>query len=151
MRKAIELSTVRISDRESSARSRVFFSGNATDTLVDGAVLETAIYWANNFLLFMTDDVPAEDILSIHLLDDRLTIVDSAWVGGPYSTGSFELLNLREPNLVEFRFSGDTTWTIELLSKPVFRLPFFSDPPGVMRPVRLSRRFLVHGNPRPQS
>jgi len=130
--------------------SEVYREGRASGTRVSGAILEAAVQWQDRcYLLFLTDDVPQEDMLSIHLLDDRLKLLDSAVIGSPYSTGSFTSLELREPNTVRFRFIGETTWSVELLPRPVLRLPCFSEPRGVRRAFGFSRHFLVRGNPNP--
>jgi hypothetical protein len=130
--------------------SEILLSGESTQRFVSGAVLEAAVQWENYFLLFLTDDVPYEEMLRIVLLDQQLNVVDSVLIGGPYSTGSFSALNLREPNHVEFRFIGDADWRVELLPQARLRLPFFSEPTGVYRAFGFSRHFIVHGNPRPQ-
>lgn len=98
-------------------------------------------------MLFMTDDVPFEEMLSIHLLDAQMEVLDTALIGSPYSSGSFTSLLLVEPNTVQFRFIGNTLWRVELLSRPRFRVPFISDPSGVKRPIGFSCHFVVHGSP----
>ncbi|MDR2852308.1 MAG: hypothetical protein LBV61_04535 [Burkholderiaceae bacterium] len=130
--------------------SEVLVNGTSTGKRISGAILEAAVQWENRYLLFMTDDIPFEEILSIHLLDAQLNILDSALIGGPYSSGSFSSLELNEPNNVRFHFIGDTTWCIELLPRPEFRMPLISEPLGVKRHFGFSRQFIVRGNPRPQ-
>jgi hypothetical protein len=130
--------------------SEILLNGRSTQRFVSGAVLEAAVQWENNFLLFITDDVPYEEMLRIVLLDQQLKIVDSALIGGPYATGSFSSLQLHEPNRVAFRFIGDTDWAVELLRRSRLRLPFLSEPAGVCRAFGFSRHFIVHGNPHPQ-
>lgn len=145
--------TTRLMDAGGDEReptSELLVDGRATGKFVPGAVLEAAVAWANRYLLFMTDDVPYEEMLRVVLLDDRFALIDSALIGGPYSTGSFSSLQLSEPDTVSFRFIGDTLWEIELLSKPGFRLPFVSDPKGVSRPPGFSRHFVVRGRPVPE-
>ncbi|MDR0775624.1 MAG: hypothetical protein LBE81_03175 [Azonexus sp.] len=131
--------------------SEVLIHGTPTGKLVSGKILEAAVQWENRYLLFMTDDVPFEEMLSIHLLDAQMNALDSARIGCLYSTGTFTSLLLSEPNTVQFRFIGDTFWSIELLSRPRFRVPFISEPSGVWRSLGFSRHFIVHGNPRPQT
>jgi hypothetical protein len=153
MRIAAELTTRRIhgTGEGEVPSSEVLVDGTPTGKRVSGAVLEAAVQWEDRYLLFMTDDAPFEEVLGIHLLDDQHSVLDSAFIGGPYSTGSFSSLELREPNTIRFRFIGDTTWDVELLSRPRLRIPFISEPPGVWRPLRLTRHFIVRGNPRPQA
>ncbi|NRF67055.1 hypothetical protein HLB44_08685 [Aquincola sp. S2] len=126
-------------------------AGAPTGCQVFGAVLEAAILWNDRTLLFMTDGIPYEDFLTIHLFDDRLSPLDSASIGTMFSTGSFSLLRLDEPNRVVFRFIGDTAWTVELLEQPVLQLPLLGDPPGVQRRLRLQRHFRLHTQPRHQA
>jgi len=153
MRIASELTTRLVHEAGEVERptSEFFLHGKSTGKIISGAVLEAAVQWEDRYLLFMTDDVPFEDMLSIHLLDAQLNMLDSALIGSPYSTGSFSSLELSEPNTVRFRFIGDTLWSIELLSRPGFRVPFISEPLGVYRPFGFSRQFIVRGNPRPQT
>jgi len=147
-----ELSTKLVHKGEDEVpASEVLLYGVSTGKLVSGKLLEAAVEWESRYLVFMTDDVPFEEMLSIHLLDDQMNLLDSARIGSPYSSGSFSSLLLCEPNTVQFRFIGDTLWRIELLSRPTFRIPFISEPPGVKRPMGFFRHFIVHGNPRPQA
>jgi hypothetical protein len=153
MRIAGELTT-RLKDEGGEAKepaSEVLIDGRPTGKLVPGAVLEAAVHCANRYLLFMTDDFPFEEMLRVVLLDDQFRPVDSALIGGPYSTGSFSSLQLSEPNRVGFRFIGDVPWEIELLSEPGFRIPFVSEPTGVWRSPGFSRHFIVRGKPLPQT
>jgi hypothetical protein len=153
MRLATALTT-RLAEEAGEAvvpRSEVLLDGAPTGKFVQGAILEAAIECDGRYLLFMTDDVPFEDALGIHLLDGELHVLDSAVIGGPYSTGTFSSLELSGPHTVRFRFVGDTTWSVELLPRPGFRLPLLSEPAGVRRSPGFSRHFVVHGNPRPQT
>lgn len=125
-------------------------SGQATGQQVPGAVLEAAAQWQSFTLLFTTDDVPFEELLHIHLLDAQLNLLDSATVGGMYSTGSFSLLESAEPDTLRFRFIGDTDWSVQVLPEPGFRVPLLSDPTGVSRPLGFSRHFVVRGQPQPE-
>jgi hypothetical protein len=130
-------------------RSEILLRGAPTGKQVNGAVLEAAIAWRDCFLLLLTNDIPYEEMLNIHLLDDTFTLLDTAILGAAYSTGSFRELVLIEPDQVGFQFIGGTPWRIELLNDPEFRLPLVSEPRGVSRPMGFSRRFRVHGNPQP--
>ncbi|MDP3228626.1 MAG: hypothetical protein Q8N13_11705 [Acidovorax sp.] len=129
----------------------IVVSGQATGQQVPGAVLEAAAQWQSFTLLFTTDDVPYEEFLHIHLLDAQLNLLDSATVGGMYSTGSFSLLESTEPDTLRFRFIGDTDWSVQVLPAPGFRVPLLSEPAGVSRPLGFSRHFIVRCNPLPDS
>lgn len=124
--------------------SEVWFSNQPTGKRAPGALLEAALRVGDDYLLFMTDDVPFEDFLSVVLLDDEFNVKDSARIGGVYSTGTFSSLELQEPHSVRFRFIGDRTWTVRVLDRPQLSVPFLTDPAGVTRPLRLTRHFTVH-------
>ncbi|QJI27300.1 hypothetical protein HKK55_00790 [Pseudomonas sp. ADAK18] len=130
--------------------SEVLLQGIASGTLISGAVLEAAVQWRSFYLLFLTDDVPFEEGLNIHLLDERGALLDSATLGGAYSSGHFHDLLLGDGDTLSFRFIGDTTWHLELLQHPQFRLPLVSEPAGVSRRLGFSRHFILRGNPKPQ-
>ncbi len=154
MRVATELTTkpIEASSADEVPTSEILLNEEASGKFVSGAVLEAAVWWNGFYLLFMTDDIPFEESLRILLLDAELNILDSAFVGGPYSSGSFSSLDLIEPNSVHFRFIGDTVWSVELFPHPVIRLPLLaSEPVGVYRSLGFRRHFVVHGNPQPQS
>ena len=132
-------------------RSEVIVAGTPTGKVLTGAILEAAIEWNGFSLAFLTDDIPQEDTLRIYLFDSRLALRDSATLGAMYSTGSFTGLELLPPNTVQFRFIGNKTWILQLLPQDSFALPFFSDPEGVRRPLKLHRRFRLYGEPLPDS
>ncbi len=137
-------------DDRGAPRSELMFEGQATGKWVGGAVLEAAHAWHSHWLLFMTDDLPFEDMLSIHLLDGQFALLDTATLGAAYSTGSFSALPGSAPDELRFRFIGDTDWTVQLLPHPVWRVPFFGEPRGVSRPPGLKRHFLIKGQPQAQ-
>jgi hypothetical protein len=153
MRIASELTIrlVREGDNETVPESEILLNGRPSGKLVLGAWLEAAVQWQNYYLLFMTDDVPFEEWLRIILLDNHLDLLDSARIGVPYSSGKFSSLAIKEPNSVSFHFFADTTWNVELLSKPKIRMPFITEPIGVWRSFSFSRHFIVSENPQPQT
>lgn len=147
-----DVSLARIPNRPDGAEpvSEILRNDQATGRQVAGAVLEAAAQWQSFMLLFTTDDTPFEELLHIHLLDAQLNLLDSATVGGMYSTGSFSLLDAAEPDTVRFRFIGGTDWSVQVLPEPGFRVPLLSEPTGVSRPLGFSRHFVVRGQPQPQ-
>jgi hypothetical protein len=150
MRLANELSVRRVAqDGDAPPACEVVVSGVATGRRVAGAVLEAAVEHEGEYLLFLTDDVPFEDMLSIHLVDAQGRLLDTARIGAMYSTGAFSGLALREPGVAGIRFIGDTEWTVQVFPEAKMQVPFVSDAPGVTRPLALRRRFRVHGDPRP--
>lgn len=152
MRLAPEITTRRVvQDEDESPASEILLRAVPTGKFVAGAILEAAIHWRDQYLLLLSNDIPYEDTLNMHLLDAALTLLDTAKLGAAYSTGSFTELQLHEPNQISFRFIGGNPWRIELLTTAEFKMPLLSEPRGVSRPFNFSRRFRVHGNPLPQS
>lgn len=151
MRVADQITLRRISEAAEVAppTSEIALNGVPTGRRIEGATLEAAVEWSSAYLLFITDDVPYEEMLRIVLLDRNLDVLDSALIGGPYSTGSFSSLELRAPDTVRFRFIGGSPWTVRLLPARGWRLPLLSEPRGVHRPFGFSRRFVVDGSPAP--
>jgi len=131
-------------------QSRVFLNGEATQTVVAGAYLEACIEWRDKYLLFMTDDIPHEDMLNIHLLNQDLELLDSATLGTMYSTGSFSDLQVIGESSLSFRFIGGVDWVLELLAEPRFALPLLSDPKGVSRRFKFKQYFDIKGDPLPE-
>ncbi len=114
-----------------------------------GEVLEAAVEWHGYRIAFLTDDIPFEDMLRIYMFDANMVLVDAAVLGAMYSTGTFAELTLQPPDAIAFRFFAHTTWRVVLMAETEFALPFFSDPRGVSRQFKFSRRFKVEGNPQP--
>lgn len=123
--------------------AEVLIAGRRSGTFVSGAVLEAALRCAGTWLLFVSDDVPSEDMLSIYLLDDSGRLLDAARIGGPYTTGSFSGLRLDPPSTVHFRFIDDAGWSVRVLETAKCSLPGWPDARGVWRGARLWRRFEV--------
>ncbi len=151
MRVANELSVRALRADGDTPECELLHEGVVVGKRLPGAVLEAAVHWQDHYLLFITDDVPYEEALHIVLLDAQWRPVDCATLGGPYTTGSFSALSLLAPSTVRFRFIGDTDWELELLSASVFRIPLLGDPVGVTRPFGFTRRFVLRGEPKPQS
>lgn len=125
--------------------------GQPSGLRVEGCVLEAALKYDDGYLLFLTDDIPNEDSLSIHLIDHSGNLRDTARIGSIYSTGCFSDLQIQQPETVSFRFIGDTVWSIHILPKPALRIPFVSEPAGVHRPLGFKRHFTVSGLPQAAS
>ena len=142
-----DIRTISPGDDLSPPSSEILLNGAATGKTLSGAVLEAALEWQGRYLVFTTDDIPQEEMLGIHYLDEHLGTVDECTLGGIYSTGTFSALRLIEPNRVAFRFIGGVEWTVELLDRPGFRLPWISEPRGVHRPFGFTRHFKVCTGP----
>lgn len=118
-------------------------AGAATGRRLSGAILEAAVEVAGKYLLFMTDDVPFEETLTLHLLDGQFRLLDSASVGRAYATGVFSLVELREPDELVFRFIGEKPWAVKVLGAPALRVPLCAEAPGVTRPFGFTRSFIL--------
>ncbi|QBE62406.1 hypothetical protein [Pseudoduganella lutea] len=129
--------------------SEIIIDGIPSDVTIAGATLEAALDWGDGYLMFVTDDVPNEEMLRIYLLRPDLTIIDSAVLGAMYSTGSFSNLRIPTPYMVQFQFFGGAPWQLTLRPEGLVTLPFFSDPKGVRRPFGFRRFFTLSSNPQP--
>lgn len=127
--------------------------GRAIGPEIDAAVLEAAVQAGDGaLLLFLTDDVPFEERLSIVLLSSQGELLDRAAIGGPYSTGHFSQLRIEGRDRLRFRFIGETDWSLVRLAKPRLALPGLGEPRGVSRPwAALKRHFVIEGDPQPQA
>ena len=128
---------------DAAVRSEVLIAGRPTGAVITGVVLEAAVHCAPGWLLFLTDDVPFEELLTIHLLDREGGLLDSASIGAPYTTGTFSSMRLDPPSTVRFRFIDDADWFVEILDRPKRALPWWPDARGVRRGARVARHFIV--------
>ncbi|MEY8710218.1 hypothetical protein [Mangrovibacter phragmitis] len=101
---------------------------------------------ADRYLLFLTNDTLFEEMLRIALIRPGEGVIDMLVVGAPYSTGIFEELDVQK-TAVNFRFIGDTTWTVSIPKKPFFRIPFIGDPPCVWHSFTLKCYIRISANP----
>lgn len=81
----------------------MLLNGQKTGQQISGALLEAAIQCQPGYLLFMSDDIPSEDMLSIVLLDTQGLMLDNARLGRAYTTGSFKVLQWQVPDNLKFR------------------------------------------------
>lgn len=144
----LSLSEVSEATDTTQARAEVLIEGNSTGIIIPGKVLEAAIKIdARRYLLFVTDDVIFEEMVTLLLLDLSQGIVEELTIGGAYTSGYFEALTV-SPCSASFRFIGDTTWTVKVSLSPTLKL-FFSDPQGVSRPMGLRKYIDISANPAP--
>jgi len=127
-------------DEHQLAQSQLMVGGNLAHQNLTGAVLEACVALMDNYLVFLTDDIPHEDSLHIHRLDEHFTLQESLSIGTAYCTGSFVLRALRAPAQVEFNFLGEGNWCLTLVPELSIHVPFFSDPLGVRRPACVRTR-----------
>ena len=128
-------------------KSRIYIDEQASATIVDGACLEIAVKVDKLYMVFMTDDIPYEDILRIYLFDQKAVVLDTVILGSPYATGVFRFLEFAEPGIVTFTFIGLTKWKLQVFKKKKFHIPFLSDPSGVLRRMRFSGYLRIEGLP----
>lgn len=147
---SISLAKVREATDFSQAQSDVVLSGNSTRIIVPGHVLEAAVQVSEQrYILFLTDDVIFEESLTIVLIDLQDGVKEIIRLGNEYSTGSFEDLSVTADS-INFRFIGDSFWTIKIADSPRLRLPFGSDPKGVKREAGLKKYMTVSAAPPPE-
>ena len=130
--------------------SYIVLNGEKTNKKIEGSYLEFCVKSNDKYLVFMTDDIPGEDTLRIHLLDIGLNLIDFAKIGSIYSTGSFRNPVIESQDKIAFNFIGDTKWIVELLAEKETRLPFISSLKGVSRKNMFSQYLRIHGNPQPE-
>jgi hypothetical protein len=128
---------------ETKLTSRLFHHGRDTGQDLPGAILEASLKANNEWLLFLTHDIPFEESLEICLLGSNFEVLDRATLMAPNATGSFENLRILSEQRVRFRFLGKGFWELELLKKPGFRLRLMGEPLGAVRPFGFSRRFTL--------
>ena len=147
---SISLVKVREATDLSQAQCEVVINGNNTDIMVPGQVLEAAVQVNDQrFILFLTDDVIFEESLTIVLIDINDGVKEIVRMGNEYSTGSFEELSVTADS-INFRFIGDSLWTIKTAESPRLRLPFGSDPKGVKREAGLKKYMTISATPAPE-
>lgn len=113
------------------ATSFAIIAGRTSKEPLEGTVLEACVQYGNQYLLFLTDDIPFEDSLRIHLLDKNLNRIDTVTLGAPYTTGHFRNLTLEDSGGITFEFFGDCVWEVSVSPQKRLRLPFVSGPRGV--------------------
>lgn len=112
---------------------------------VKGCILEAALQYDTGYLVFLTDDIMFENSLSIHLVDFSGATMDCARIGYIYATGFFENMEMHQPDKVTFIFFGDEIWTLHILQKPTWRIPFITESWAVQRPLGFKRLFTIAG------
>ena len=93
-------------------RSRLIFGGRPLGIAVAGAVLEAQFAMSGEFLLFVTDDCPYEEVLHLYLIDAGMAVADQVDIGGPYAPGIVRDLEPAGPASLEFSFIGTERWRV---------------------------------------
>lgn len=112
---------------------------------VEGEWLEAALLFDERYiLLFLTDDCPFEETLSIYLMDTQQNcIVDKAKIFQIYTPGIFTDLIIHSENKISFKFMAEGGWTLELFKTPTKSIRHLLRSSVVKRPFSLSRYFNV--------
>ncbi len=126
----------------------LLYNGEPVGLSVSGAVLEAAYEGDGFYLLFMTDDVPQEEGLTIHLVGADFKEVETAALVGLYASGVLRDVVVLGPRQIGFSFFGGGPVLLEVLDAPGFRVPFVPECRGVMRPFGFRRRFRLREIPR---
>jgi hypothetical protein len=142
-KEAVNLTIISEATETQSPKSEITIDGTKLKLTINGVDLESCIEYNERYLVFTTDDCPFEESLNIYLLSGENEIIDNATIFWPYGTGSFKLLSVIEPNLVQFTFFGDKDWQIKIFNNKRFYIPYISEPSGVWRKVKLWRSFSV--------
>jgi hypothetical protein len=143
--KAVDIySLAPIKTETEDLHSLLLMDGAATNLFVPGCFLEAQFVDTAGALLFVTHNIPFEEILEILLIANDAKLADRASLWGAYTTGNFRDAVISGTNSVDFSFFGHRRWRVRLLKRPEFRLPIFSgEPLGVHRPFGWSRRMVI--------
>jgi hypothetical protein len=133
-------------DQASMPHCEVCIAGAPTGLRVPGKVFEAAVEIDGCYLLFVTEGVTMEELLSIHLVSAQGGLLDSASVGVIYALGIFAKLKLEPPHEVRFQFLGELAWSVEVFPAPRWTWPLRREAPGVKRPWGLRRAFRVRAS-----
>jgi hypothetical protein len=101
--------------------SRLVRDGNALDFTVEGVLLEAQLELEDgSCLVWLTQDCPFEEQLSIYLVGREGQLVDSVSAWAPYTSG---LLSIRAvgSDWVEFAFFGDGPYRLQVEPHARFR------------------------------
>ena len=144
-----EFSLKRVSDgtETESPKSQLVIDGKEVDSFVVGAVLEACVKHGNFYLIFTTNDCPYEESLNIYFLNLSYDILDKAVLVWPYKTGLFEILDITQSNLVDFKFFEEKSWQVEIFSHKRTLIPYISEPRGVWRKLKLKHHFKIREKP----
>ena len=146
MRLADEITIRPAADRGAVPHSELVIAGRPTALCVPGKVFEGAVEVGGRYLVFLTEGVTMEELLSIHLVSAEGRLLDTAGVGLMVALGIFAKLKLAPPDQVNFRFLGDLQWSVEVFPERRLAWPFGREAPGVQRPFGLLRAFRVRAS-----
>ena len=146
MRLADEISVRPAPDRGIVPHCEICIAGRPTGLHVPGKVFEAAVEVGGRYLVFVSEGVTMEELLSIHLVSPDGQLLDTAGVGLISALGIFARLKLEPPHAVRFQFLGDGTWSVDVHSRPRWAWPLWREAPGVRRPWSFRRMFRVRAS-----
>lgn len=124
-------------------RSRLLLHGKTTDLDLPGAILEASVRFGDDFLLFLTDDVPFEEGLHICLIDPSGRLLDHVDLLAIYATGTLEELRRVAEDRMNFRFFDGPPMQVRVLPKPRLMLPSMGLASGIHRAFSSRGRLIV--------
>jgi hypothetical protein len=132
---------------EHPPRTEILFNGQSTGKLIEGHSLGVAVAWQEFYLLVTDDNCGYFETVTIYLMDRQFNILDKAITDrdcyADDSDAEFSFVALQKPDTVVFRFNLKF-YSIRLLPRPRFCLPFLSDNPlTVFRENQYRRHFIV--------
>ncbi|EPX55865.1 hypothetical protein D187_008120 [Cystobacter fuscus DSM 2262] len=101
--------------------SRLVRDGKALGFTVEGLLLEEQLELEDgSCLVWLTQDCPFEELLSVYLVGREGQLLDSVSAGMPYAPG---ILSIRTvgPDWVEFGFFGDASYRLQVEPLARFR------------------------------
>ena len=118
------VSLVRLSVAQGAVpRSELVIGGRNCGESVEGLVLEAVYPVAVGYMLFVTDDVPFEEGLHLHLVDHDGKLLDTIFLGAAYTTGSLSELRRIAPDLFRFSFFENQPLRLQVCEASRFRWP----------------------------
>ena len=140
---ADEITILPAPDRGRVPHCEICIAGRRTGLHVPGKVFEAAVEVDGRYLVFVSEGVTMEELLSIHLVSPDGRLLDTASIGVIYELGIFARLKLEPPREVRFQFLGDLAWSVEVHPEARWVLPLLREAPGVRRPWAFRRAFRV--------
>lgn len=131
------LQLVEASDEAAPVQSLVYIHGLKANGLVSGAVLAVCVEIKRYYVVFSVDDNCFEGTLWIDLFDANLNLKDSINLTWIDSGSDFEFVGFENPESVVFEYFG-RKYSLRVLDKRRFRVPFFSDVAEVWKGFRFS-------------
>jgi len=128
-------------------RSRLLALGKPTGTVLVGRSIVAQYAVGAEFLLFVTPDTWDDETLEIGLLTSDGTVLDLATlIKWPLAAaGEFRNVEVHSEEEISFLFfmTDLKPWSVRVLCKTRWRLPFLAGPFGVSRPFGLKTRLLI--------